>query len=135
MFKYLFTAKYEDGHEVVQPADDRYSMHDDAAEHNPSAFRDVLDYMKVSPLKSFILRGTTPPEIFAVDLRSGEFFMNGTLFMLDQPLEELTDRKVIYFRTMRMDMQTGKKYIYAYNFGYEGKDADGKVIKKVITVR
>ena len=134
MLKYLFEATFKDGHMIRQPFDDKYSKHQEGAEHNFSAFTDVLDYMKTSPIDTFALVGHDR-QVFAVNLESGQFFMNGTVFMLDQPLEELTDRKLIYYRTMRQDMQTGDKYIYAYNFGYEGTNTKGKREQKVVTVR
>lgn len=134
MLKYLWEASYEDGKYIRQPLDDKYSKHDDTAEHNPSAFRDLLDYMEQSPLEMFALVGHDR-QIYAVNLKSGEFFVNGTTFMLDQPLEELTDRKLIYFRTQRANLQSGEQFTYAYNFGYEGLDENNKRVKKVITIR
>lgn len=134
MFKYHWEATFKDGHMITQPADDRYSKHDDKAEHNPSAFRDILDYLEQSPLEFFALVGQDR-QIFAVSLETGEFFVNGTTFYLDQPLEELQDRKLIYFRTNRMNMQTHEQYVHAFNFGYEGKHPEsGKIVKKVITI-
>ncbi len=134
MFKYLFEATFEDNHRIDQTHDDRSIKHVEGAEHNPSAFTDVMDYCKTSPLEIFALVGQDR-QIYAVSLKTGEFFVNGTTFMLDQPLEELTDRKIIYYRTGRMDSQGGEPYIYAYNFGYEGKTPAGKTVKKVITIR
>lgn len=135
MFKYLFTAKFIDGHIITQPADDRSINHVEGADHNPSAYTDVQDYIKsTSPVGIFSLQ-SEQGEIYAVNLSNGEFFINGSLIMLDQPLEELTDRKLIYHRTGRMDTAGGEPYIYAYNFGYEGKNAKGKTVKKVITIR
>ena len=134
MFKYHFEATFEDSHVITQPADDRSVKHDESAEHNPSAFTDVMDYSEKSPLEIFALVGQDR-QVFAVSLKTGEFFVNGTTFMLDQPLEELTDRKIIYYRTKRMNMQNGDQYIEAYNFGYEGLTPAGKRVKKVITVR
>ena len=138
MFKYLWEAVFEDGHKITQPQDDRYSKHVEGAEHNPSSFRDLLDYAEnVSPLAIFSLHANTvsDSEIYAVNLLNGEFFVNGTTFTLDQPMEELIDRKVIYYRTKRMDMTTQDQYIYAYNFGYEGKHPEsGKIVKRIITV-
>lgn len=134
MFKYLWEATFKDGTMIRQPLDDRYSKHDDTAEHNPSAFRDLLDYQEKSSLQFFALVGHDR-QIFAVNMETGEFFVNGTTFMLDQPMEELTDRKLIYFRTGRVESAERVPYIYAYNFGYEGKDSNGKKAKKVITVR
>lgn len=134
MFKYLFEATFEDGHRINQTEDDRSVRHVEGAEHNPSAFTDVLEYSNKSPLEIFALVGRDR-QVFAVSLKTGEFFVNGTTFMLDQPLEELTDRKIIYHRTGRMDTAGGEPYIYAYNFGYEGLNDKGKRVKKVITIR
>ena len=135
MLKYLWEATFKDGHIIRQPLDDRYSKHDDSAEHNPSSFRDLLDYMQVSPLEFFALVGHDR-QIYAVSLSTGEFFVNGGIFMLDQPLEELLERKIIYYRTKRMNMETGEQYVYAYNFGYEGKHPEsGKIVKRIITIQ
>lgn len=135
MLKYLWEATYKDGHRLHQPIDDKYSRHNEGAEHNPSSFRDLLDYQEQSPLDIFALVGHDR-QIYAVSLETGEFFVNGTTFMLDQPLEELLDRKIIYYRTQRMDIQTGQQYTHAYNFGYEGKHPDsGKIVKRIITIQ
>ncbi len=135
MLKYLWEATFKDGTMISQPPDDRYSKHDDTAEHNPSAFRDLLDHQETSELEFFALVGQDR-QIYAVSLDTGEFFVNGTTFMLDQPLEELKDRKLIYFRTNRVNMQTHEQYTHAFNFGYEGKHPEsGKIVKKVITIR
>lgn len=135
MLKYLWEASYKDGNYIRQPLDDKYSRHVEGAEHNPSSFRDLLDYEATSPLVMFALIGHDR-QVYAVNIETGEFFVNGTTFMLDQPLEELLDRKVIYYRTQRMDLQTGQQYTYAYNFGYEGKHPEsGKIVKRIITIQ
>ena len=135
MLKYLWEATFKDGHIIRQPLDDRYSKHDESAEHNPSSFRDLLDYMETTPLEFFALVGHDR-QIFAANLPTGEFFVNGGVFMLDQPLEELLDRKIIYYRTQRMNLETSEQYTYAYNFGYEGKHPEsGKIVKRIMTVR
>ena len=134
MLKYLWEATYKDEHIIRQPIDDRYSKHDDSAEHNPSSFRDLQDYESKSPLLFFALVGHDR-QVYAVNIETGEFFVNGTTFYLDQPLEELEDRKLIYYRTNRMNLETGEQYVHAFNFGYEGKHSEsGKIIKKVITI-
>lgn len=135
MLKYLWEAAYKDGHKIQQPLDDKYSKHDNSAEYNPSSFRDLLDYCEQSPLRFFALIGHDK-QVYAVNLETGEFFFNGTIFMLDQPLEELENRKIIYYRTHRMNIETGEQYTYAYNFGYEGKHPkSGKIVKRIITIR
>lgn len=134
MLKYLWEATFQDGHIIRQPLNDQYSKHDDSAEHNPSSFRDLLDYMEKSPLEFFALVGHDR-QVYAVSLSNGQFFVNGGIFMLDQPLEELLERKIIYYRTKRMNMETGEQFVYAYNFGYEGKHPEsGKIVKRIITV-
>lgn len=135
MLKYLFEATFKDGHMIRQPIDDRYSKHDESAEHNKSAFTDVLDHMEKSPVDIFALVGHDR-QIYAVSLETGEFFINGSVIMLDQPLEELQDRKLIYFRTRRANLQSGDVQTYAYNFGYEGKHPEsGKILKRIVTIR
>lgn len=134
MFKYHFEAVFEDGHIITQPADDRYTGHDDSKDHNPSSFKDVLDYQERSPLQFFALIGQDR-QVWAVSFINGEFYVNGHTFMLDQPLEELQDRKLIYYRTNRMNMVTREQYVHAFNFGYEGKHPEsGKIMKKVVTI-
>jgi len=134
MFKYTWEARFENDGVMVQPDDDRYSKHVDGAEHNKSSFQDLLDYEKISPLRIFTLK-SAQGDTFAIDLKSGEFFMNGVTFKLDQPLEELTDRKLIFYRTMRMGMISREQYVYAYNFGYKGnRPGSDKIVKKVVTI-
>lgn len=134
MFKYLWQARFKDGHVIKQPPDDRYSKHVDGAEYNPSAFRDIVEYLDKSPMVMFSLENDR--EACAVNLEDGEFFINGTVLKLERPLEELVDRQVIYFRTMRIDNKTNRQIVYAYNFGYKGTDPEsGKVIEKIITIQ
>ena len=132
MLKYLWTAIFEDGHRIDQPIDDHYSKHDPSQAHNPSSFRDILDYQEKSPVIEFSLNSDTAH--YGVNIKTGEFNIQDTIIHLEQPLLNLADRKLIYYRTMRYDMITKERTIYAYNFGYEGKDCDGKIIKKVITI-
>ena len=139
-FKYLWIAEYADGNILAQPLDDRYTKHDDNLEHNPSSFRDLLDYEDVSPLVNFRLIKAPIPglplkEVASVDLGTGVFTLGDMEFMLERPLELLKDRQIIYFRTHRMNMQTQEQYIHAYNFGYKGMDDNGKIVEKVVTIQ
>ena len=131
----MWEATFRNGGTMVQPEDDRYSKHVDGAEHNPSAFQDLLDYSQnVSPLSTFVLKSKRG-DTYAINLDSGEFFMNGVVFKLDQPLEELIGRELIFFRTMRLNMASQEQYVYAFNFGYKGKHPEsGKIVKKVVTI-
>lgn len=136
MLKYLWQAEFEDGKHIDQPENDRYSKYNPEAAYNPSAFRDILDYEKTSPLAHFILCEYGDPHgtKYGIDLHKGEFYINGNFISLERPLEELHDRQLIYFRTMRANMVTHEQGVYAYNFGYKGKDKNGKVVEKVITI-
>lgn len=134
---YLWSAVFENGHCITQPEDDRYSKHDPSNSYNPSAFRDVLDYSKKSPLKSFgLINKYIPTKSINLTLDDGKFITgNGDSFKLEAVGEELADRQIIYYRTMQYDMNSGVQRVMSYNIGYKGKDkATGKVIEKVITI-
>lgn len=134
---YLWSAVFKDGHCIIQPEDDRYSKYDPSKEYNPSAFRDVLDYSKKSPLESFgLFNKHIPTKSVNLTLKDGRFTTgNGDSFKLEAVGEELVDRQVIYYRTMQYGMKSGEQRVMSYNIGYKGKDnATGKVIEKVITI-
>ena len=132
MLTYLWEATFEDGNVIVQPQDDKYSKYDDNLSHNPSAFRDILDYAEKSPLAVFALKSDT--SIYAVRLTTGEIFVNGTIFAIEQAGSKLKDRKVIYFRTMSSTIDGPNPQVVSYNLGYEGKNELGKVEKRIITI-
>ncbi len=137
--KYLWTAAFEDGHIISQPADDRYSKHDDTAEWNPSAFRDVQEYSE-SPLSAFALSFVGKPnDGFSVFLRNGLFFIDADFmskfFKLEKPGEDIINRKLIYYRTRTANMVTGEQKIESYTFGYQGfNKTTGKTVEKTITI-
>lgn len=134
MFKYLWEATFKDGHIIRQPIDDRYSKHVEGAEHNFTAFKDVLEYQETSPLEFFALVGHDR-QVYAVSLDTGEFFVNGTTFRLEEPLDELDNRQIIFHRTRRLNMANNEAYIYAYNIGFKGnRPGSDKIVKKVVTI-
>jgi hypothetical protein len=98
--KYLWTARFKDGHIISQPKDDHYSKHNDTADWNPSAFRDIQEYQK-APLISFELVNTSiERDRTAVLLDDGSFVhLGNTSFKLEKPGEDIVDRKLIYYRT------------------------------------
>lgn len=128
----LWAAVFDDGHVICQPEDDRYSKHDDNASWNPSAFRDVLEYD--GKLVFFILDNV------AVDIVNGLFCTHPgkvTRQSFSLELEPLIERKLIYFRVTDRDYKNGvgqEPFIAKYVIGYEGKNAQGVVEKKVIYV-
>lgn len=128
----LWSAFFEDGHVIDQPEDDRYSKHDDKADWNPSAFRDVLEYKK-APLLHFALLGPANNDIYSVDLDEGTFRIGTKEMSLE--VEPLENRKLIYYREMERRNVGGiwlEASVKRYALGYEGKDARGKVVKHVI---
>lgn len=145
--KYLWSALYKDGHTIDQPVDDRYSQHDDNAEYNPSSFRDLLDYEAVSPLASFALfNPLDEDDSWSVDLVTGTFVRgkSGTVFYLEQASQiPLTDRKLHYQRVVRKNtvisnrgevVEEGDPYVAGYEFGYVGKDREGKSVSKFVSI-
>lgn len=124
----LWTVYFEDGSTLRQPEDDKYSKHDDAKDHNPSSFQDILD--KDSRVVSFRLHDVT------VDLENGIFYTQ-TTHPISLEAEPLTDRKLIYYRQMERQNVGGEwqePVIKRYAMGYEGKNSKGKVEKKVIFI-
>lgn len=150
--KYTWTGYFDDGKILEQPEDDRYSKHDDNAEHNPSSFRDLLDHMDKAKLIYFDINDGT--FAYGVDLPTGRFGINGTWFSLESLEEPLTDRKLVYWRGVQRDdviesvdvqqedgtitkevvTTQGEPYVDGYFFGYEGKNRSGNNVQKVIRV-
>lgn len=137
--KYLWTAYFEDGKVMEQPADDRYSKHDDSAEYNPSAFRDLLEYQEKAKLIYFDINDGT--FAYGFDFNLGRFGISGTWFSLETE-EELKDRKLDYWRGVQRDdvhnpdgtVSEGEPYVYAYFFGYTGINSKGEKVQKVIRI-
>lgn len=138
--KYLWTAYFDDGKVLKQPEDDRYSKHDDAAEHNPSSYRDLLDYEKQASIIYFDINDGT--FAYGIDTRQWKFGINGTWFGIEGQDEVLTDRKLVYFREVKRDehhnadgsIVVDEPRITAYYIGYEGKNAQGENVQKVIRI-
>lgn len=137
--KLLWRAYFSGAEVLKQPEDDRYSKHDDKAEHNPSAFRDVIEHPR--ELHHFALFEGDELR-HGIDLRNGIFYTgNGHPkynYMLEDNLAPLKDRKVIFYRDMLqqgdLENGVGEPYVNAYVLGYEGKDADDKVVKHTIRI-
>lgn len=128
----LWTAHFDDGNFIEQPEDDRYSKHDDNADWNPTAFKDIQEYD--GNLAVFSLYDGEN-EFYSIDLRNGLFKTKNAKFSLEGTL--LTDRKLIYFREMEQNFVNGQSdgpRIVRYAMGYEGKNSTGKVEKKVIYI-
>ncbi len=142
--KYLWTAYFEDGVVLEQPADDRYSKHVEGAEQNPSAFKDLLDYTEKAKLIYFDINDGS--FAYGIDMPSRRFGINGTWFSLPEE-EPLEDIRLEYFRTVKRNdkvnfkdgavesIEEGEPEIEYYNFGYSGKNAKGERILKTIRIQ
>lgn len=128
--KYLWSALFEDGTQIDEPADDRYSKHDDTAEGNPSAFRDVLDKEEESKLVAFWLTNVETGDKIGVDLTTGQFAINGVPFDAHGQLVDLSNKelKVVFHREVRKDTvvsattleeQDVHHYINRYFIGFQ----------------
>lgn len=130
---WLFSAFFEDGSIISQDLKDKSEKNE-----QKSAFYDVLEKQKESNLNQLSLVDRDG-NIIIVDFRHGRFFVNGVDFSIEGQDEELTDRKVIYFREALQHQVVGQEeqeppYINRYFIGYEGKNSEGKVVQKVVNV-
>ena len=123
--RYRWQAIFADWTRITQPDDDRYSKHDPAKEHNPSAFRDVEDKREETPLVAFVLQDTTNnSQAVLLDLEARIFYVN------NMPLKLAGDEQfiyginckpaeLIYYRTMEQKMSDGSKPIVkSHTIGY-----------------
>lgn len=140
---FLWQAEFEDGTDIYQPANDMYSKHDPNKPTNPSAFKDILDHQKISPLKYFTLHERSRGSMYGVCLRTGVFSIEpyqvgvSAEFSLEDQDEPLTDRKLIFYREVIRQRTLGGEETNKFGrffMGYEGLNSSGKRVKKVISV-
>lgn len=128
---FTFRAFFDDGTEIIQSDADKSSTHEDK-----SAFFDVQEKQKTNKLLLFALEGK--PGIFIVDLNKGVFVVNDFEFSPLEQDEVLTDLQLVYFREtlQHMTIQDGSQppYIARYFLGFKGKNENGKVVKKLISI-
>lgn len=124
-FKYLWTAYFEDGKVLEQSADDSYSDYA-AAEYSSTSLEALFDYSKKAKLIYFDINDGT--FAYGIDLPSRRFGINGTWFSLPEevPLEDI---RLEYLYLKKDD---DSEYC---DFGYSGKDFDGKRIAKTIRIQ
>lgn len=134
MFYYEWTASFEDGTVITQPQDDKYSKHDDTRECNPSSFQDILDKLEESPLVGFSIKSVDGVYSHHLDMLTRVFTINGSDVFMERPNENLQDIKLIYYRTMEQRPDEEAPRVVSYNYGYFGKDANGRNVEKVVTV-
>ena len=127
MLKTKWVAQFKDGTKLEQPENDRYSKHKAGASHNPSAFRDVLDKNKQSPLVLFkVYKGNKP--ILVVDMVAQT--INGA-----KVKERVLWAKIIYYRTYSAEIVGSSPTtprLASVSAGFEGF-INGKKVKYIKT--
>ena len=145
-FKYLWRAKFANGHTITQHPQDLYSKHDPNAEHNPSSFRDYLEYAEShpdNPLVEFSLFNKT--DNFVVDISLGDrpvirytqnnkYGIQTKEYVHHKCKRPLKNIRPIYFRRMELDMITGEKKCLGYTIGFQGNEPNGNNYQKKIDV-
>lgn len=132
--KYLWSAVMEDGFVINQPFDDRYSKHDDNAEWNPSAFRDILEYDK--PVSIFMLYEPFTASVWSLNLHTGTFYHNGVKTLQKRAVKP-TEPKLVYYRNVEqnyIDGEAQEPEVVEYCFGFEYKKKDGTNGQKLVTL-
>lgn len=128
VLKYLFEARFVDGHVIYQPSTDASIIHP----LSRSSFWDVQNYGK-SDLVTFTLRGFGREH--TVDLRDGHFTTDGMI--ISSPYGKLTNYRVIYFRRVQVVSEGGmhkRPEIVAYFLGWQANDYRGQNKQMVLEI-
>jgi len=134
--KYLFKALFKDGKGYEQNPDD-VSVNDPTT----SCYADIKD----KEIELFMLSegGKFDTNTYLVNLIDGHFEINDIVFFMHDE-RYLTDYKLIYFRRVResiqmnagtgeLDRSTRKREV-TFRFGWEAKDKDGNVFKRIMEI-
>lgn len=153
MLKYLFTAKFEDGSEIIQTSEDKSVI--DPIKRN--TYYDLVQAQKTKKLVSFRLKEAIGERWFSVDLLDGHFEVNGIPFYMHEvenkevhPIEitnplQLKDFELVYFQsnthTFRAAVQDGRilkakemgSQIKVFRFGWRTQH-NGKNYQQIIQI-
>ena len=145
-FKYLWSAKFANGHVVRQHPNDLYSKHNPKAPHNPSSFRDFLDYVESHPDVPVVeFKLSNKDKAYTVGFeQSGRpviyYDENNKYGIPTKHYEwfkckrDLTNIRPIYYRQMEMDLLTGEKRCLGFVIGFQGNESNGNNYQKTINV-
>ena len=145
-FKYLWSAKFANGHIVRQHPNDLYSKHNPKSDYNPSSFRDFLEYAESHPdvpLVEFVL--ANKEKSYTVSFENPErpviyYDENNKYGIPTKHYEwfkckrDLTNVRPIYYRNMELDVMTGEKRCLGFVIGFQGNETKGHNYQKTITV-
>lgn len=144
-FKYLWSARFANGHTITQHPQDLYSKHNPESAYNPSSFRDFLDYVEKHPdipvidftlfnkeeAYKVIINSVRPAITYDERNRYGVSTKHYELFRCKR---DLTNIRPIYYRRMEMDVMTGEKRCLGFVIGFQGNESNGGNYKKEINV-
>lgn len=145
-FKYLWSAKFANGHVVRQRPDDRYSKHNPKAEHNPSSFRDFLDYAESHPDvpvlefklsnkgRAYTVSFKDPKRPVIYYDENNKYGIATKHFEWFKCKRDLTNIRPIYFRRMEKNVMTGETRILHFVIGFQGNESNGNNYQKTINV-
>lgn len=144
-FKYLWSARFADGHTITQHPQDLYSKHNPKASHNPSSFRDFLDYVEKHPdvpvidfmlfnkEKAYKVVINTSRPVITYDERN-RYGLSTKHYELFRCKRDLNNVRPIYYRQMEMDVMTGEKRCLGFVIGFQGNESNGSNYQKTINV-
>lgn len=145
-FKYLWRAEFDNGHIIKQDPDDLYSKHDPKAEHNPSSFKDFLDYQEQNPdvklVKFCLFNDTSCYTVSFVNQKRPVIYYDETnrygypvkhheWFKSKRDLENV---RVIYYRRWALDMLRQTRELCFFAVGFQGNEENGRNFKKEVRV-
>lgn len=144
-FKYLWGARFANGHIITQHPQDLYSKHNPESAYNPSSFRDFLDYVESHPdvpvvefrlfnkEKSYTMNFESSRPIIYYD-ESNKYGIHTKHYEYFKCKRDLTNIRPIYYRRMEMDLLTGEKRCLGFVIGFQGNESNGSNYKKEINV-
>lgn len=145
-FKYLWSAKFANGHIVRQHPNDLYSKHNPKASHNPSSFRDFLDYVESHPDvpvvefklsnkdKAYTVGFEQPGRPVIYYDENNKYGIPTKHYEWFKCKRDLTNIRPIYYRQMEMDLLTGEKRCLGFVIGFQGNEPNGNNYQKTINV-
>lgn len=145
-FKYLWSAKFANGHIVRQHPNDLYSKHNPKASHNPSSFRDFLDYVESHPDvpvvefklsnkdKSYTVGFEQPGRPVIYYDENNKYGIPTKHYEWFKCKRDLTNIRPIYYRQMELDILTGEKRCLGFVIGFQGNEPNGNNYQKTINV-
>lgn len=145
-FKYLWSAKFANGHIIRQHPNDLYSKHNPKASHNPSSFRDFLDYVESHPDvpvvefklsnkdKAYTVGFEQPGRPVIYYDENNKYGIPTKHYEWFKCKRDLTNIRPIYYRQMEMDLLTGEKRCLGFVIGFQGNEPNGNNYQKTINV-